>query len=279
MSSWLPSIPTSGTPPRFGILNTMLGQLVTNPNFHTDAADWTTGTRVLDLASPFYEYSLRVNADTISETTCDVGTALAKRTFVISLYAKADNATESVWAISGGDKNEYEMTGLSDEHYTHYTFVKTWTSWRMATSFLLHFHPTGNLWIDQVRVYEITNDVADLPSPEIEEFHFVRSIWIEAITIGGVITQFSQGYQLLGFLNFGDLTSSESTLFGNVEDSTLFMFWPHADDDFAVLCQHSNAGTIRHHTISSFNEDSTTLFLIESVDLLNAQRVVAEETS
>ena len=235
MPLWIPNLAIGQEQPKLAICNDDT-DYITNSEFEDGKSGWTGGTREHDKeGAPYGEYVLMISAETV-QTTCTVGSSLEARTFVVCLCARS--ATSSAAIYIGDDK--FTISGLSGSAFKERAVVKTFPTYRKATSFNVQIETAGNLYVDGVHCYEVDTFSTAMPNPTYENLKTVRELRPESITSFSV-TDLVVGWRFHAFLKWVGLSVPEQVVASAIPTAEIVVYWPHSDEEDCAACRPSTS--------------------------------------
>lgn len=298
---WESNVVGGVDPPRFLLCDG--GQFITNGEFEASTRGWTNApgasadlARVADPITPFGDYALRLTAagdgdpNEYSYTNCAYGSPLKKRTFVATFYARADElgATALVEAYCGTPRevHSFKITELEGNKYKQYAFIFSWYWGQSSQTFRLKFYPrngsneSGYLYIDRLKVYEVTDNITALPLANSEEFRYTRQMQAKTVMIDGTIKTYVLGWRFGAFLAYDHLTAQQEILRARISEADLLIFWPHTDCPYCVTARYSLDKYLRQYFHNRFLGHVGNIVL-EGVDVFDkkTERIVGVEIS
>jgi len=251
-------------------------QYILNGDFEVDTTGWSAGTKTADSLTPFGDYVLYIAAAATPQVTCSVGTTLAKRSFVVTFWARGAGATETIEI----DSEDLTFTGIESGEYKQFAIKKTFPSYRMSTSFTVKFKPSADLYIDRVRVYEVLYDINPMRAPNEEKYTYARELQSKTIMLDGEIKEYVLGWRFMGLMTYGLLEAEDEINRSRISEAAVLVLWPHTDATFVVTCRFSADRYIRNYFMKRFLGHAGPLPLV-GVDLLDkkTQEIVGLEIS
>lgn len=241
MAFWQPTIEQGEEQPRFLLCDDT--GLITNGDFETDTTGWSAGIRESDPATPFGDYVLKLAA-TSSTVTCDYGSAIGGKTFVVTFFARSTVAGSTVRVGA----EDFNVTELSSSVYAQRAIVKSFPSYRGTTTFDVRFTTAGDLFLDNVECYEVGQDISALAVATYEDTKFLREVRpSEIMAPGGAIRvgAIRIGWRFGSFLKWAEVTSAESDLIDAINGADIVIVQPHTDIQFWATCVPTDSSYMR----------------------------------
>lgn len=231
--AWWHSVIGGVAVPRFILCDA--DQFIENSSFDVDTTGWSSGSRVADPLTPFGDYVLQITA--ASEATCDYGSAIGGKTFVVTLFARGTLSSEDIEVYATAESHTGTLSGLPNGQYKQYSFVVTFAGGQADTDFHVKFDPTGTLYIDRVECYEVTDDITGMPLPNEERYDFPRELQATTIRADRRITEYVMGWRFVGRMNYKLLTATQEIWRAKISEADLLILYPHTDCSFCVTCR------------------------------------------
>lgn len=226
--------------PRF-ILCDNSAQLIPNGDLEVNADGWlVSGIRVADALTPFGDYAYQVSGDYTVIYSSPVGGSLANRTFVLSFFMRASEVTvnTSVYVPSPSEAHNYQVPGVSNTEYKQYVHVFTWAGSQTQNSFSVKFGAiAGDLHIDRIRCWEVTDDIDAMPLASEDSYDFLQLLQARTVRADQTITDYVLGWRFMAELKYALLTAQQEVWRTQISEADLVLFRPHIDANFVATCR------------------------------------------